>query len=158
MNRLLSFCLFSSAALSLVACGSDGTSGGEATAEPAYTEDASVRFSTASWDPAWNGTPRAGGRLRVDYDFARLPQCRNQSRLVSWVVEVSWRFDGGETHTSALPGSPGSGESLPESGIEIPNGARSIELWFDNRAVGGYDHCEAWDSAYGKNYTHDIAP
>jgi hypothetical protein len=73
-------------------------------------------------------------------------------------VEVNWRFDGGEIHTAALPGSPGTAEVLDDAGISVPHGARSIELWFENRAVGGYDHCEAWDSRYGENYAHDVAP
>jgi hypothetical protein len=146
---------------SVAACGSADPDPGSAnaeTSEPGYTEGARVSFSAEGWEPTWSGTPKAGGHLAIDYDFARLPQCRNQSRLVSWVVEVSWRFDGGATSTAALPGSPGAGETLPKSGIAIPEGARSIELWFENRAVGGYDDCEAWDSRYGANYTHALAP
>ncbi len=123
----------------------------------AYTEDATVRFTTESWSPAWSGSVRAGGNLRVAYDFARLPQCRNQGRVVSWVIEVSWRFDGGEVKTAALDGSPGASDVLPESGIVIPRGAKQIELWFENRAVGGYDDCTAWDSNYAANYVHAIA-
>lgn len=142
--------------LPLVAAACAANDDHAATNEPAYTEDARVSFRTSNWDPSWSGTPHAGGRLRIDYDFARLPQCRNQSRLVSWVVEVSWRFDGGAVTTKALPGSPGAGETLPDDGIAIPRDAKKIELWFENRAVGGYDHCEAWDSQYGANYVHDI--
>lgn len=138
--------------------GCAASSGDAATSNEAQvTSAASVHFGTSSWDPTWSGTPKAGGTLAIDYDFARLPQCRNQGRVVSWVVEVSYRFDGGVTKTAALSGSPGAGEFLPDSGIAIPAGAKSIELWFENRAVGSYDDCTAFDSQYGKNYTHEIA-
>jgi hypothetical protein len=141
-----------------VAACSGGSSGTDVSADPAYTEDATVVFAAGGWEPTWRGSPRAGGRLHIDYDFARLPQCRNQSRVVSWVIEVSYRFDGGRATTAALDGSPGASSTLDGSAIEIPKDARSIELWFENRAVGGYDHCDAWDSRFGANYVHDITP
>ena len=125
--------------------------------EAQVTSAASVRFAAGSWEPTWAGTLKAGSTLAIDYDFARLPQCRNTSRVDYWVVEVSYRFDGGATKTVALSGSPGAADFLPDSGIAIPAGAKSIEMWFQNHAVGGYDDCSAFDSQYGKNYTHDIA-
>jgi hypothetical protein len=146
-------------AVSLIACSAapSSSSSEAASQEPAYTEDARVRFSTASWEPSWQGALHAGGHLHIDYAFERLPQCRNQGRVVSWVVEVNYRFDGGPITTVALNGSPGASTTLSEAGIAIPSDARTIELWFENRAVGGYDHCDAWDSHYGHNYTHDVA-
>jgi hypothetical protein len=147
-------------AVSLVGCSAAPSSSSDeaASQEPAYTEDAHVRFTSASWEPSWQGTPHAGGHLHVAYAFERLPQCRNQGRAVSWVVEVNYRFDDGPITTVALSGSPGASTTLPDTGIAIPSDAHTIELWFENRAVGGYDHCNAWDSHYGQNYTHDVAP
>lgn len=141
------------ALLSLVACAAPSP---EATSSDEYTEDARVRFTTGSWEPTWSGALRGGRHLQVDYDFDRLPQCRNQGRLVSWVVEVSWQFDDGPISTAALAGSPGSASVLPDTGIAIPEGKHQIALWFQNRAVGGYDDCSAWDSRYGANYVHTI--
>jgi Family of unknown function (DUF6209) len=152
--RLWFFCALSF----LVAACSGKASQPSPTVSDDLNEDASVSFTASSWDPSWNGTLRAGGSLRVDYDFARLPQCRNESRLDSWVVDVSWRFDGGPITTASLPGSPGAGETLPDGAIAIPEGAKTIELWFENHAVGGYDNCSAWDSQYGQNYSHAIGP
>jgi hypothetical protein len=145
--------LLTSVALS--ACAAVPSGDGSSDALP-LTADAHVRFASNAWEPAWVGTPHAGGRLVIDYDFARLPACRNQSHVTSWVVDVHWRFDGGEVHTEALAGSPGTGETLVDSAIVLPRDARSIELWFENRAVGGYDHCQAWDSRYGANYGHSV--
>lgn len=144
----------------LVLAGCTATSDGapEAASAPELGESAEVVFREGAWEPTWSGAPHQGGRLRVSYDFARLPQCRNQGRLVSWVVEVSFRFDGGAITTVALPGSPGAATTLPSEGIVVPRDAHRIELWFENRAVGGYDDCAAWDSHYGANYAHDIAP
>lgn len=159
VSRALGAVAFGSFVLAIASgCGgSDDRSGVTTDDGNAYTDQASVRFTTQSWMPSWSGAPRAGGTLRVDYDFARLPQCRNQGRVVSWVIEASWRFDGGEIKTAVLPGSPGAGEFLADSGIVIPRGAKQIELWFENRAVGGYDDCTAWDSNYAANYVHAIA-
>jgi hypothetical protein len=139
--------------VSLAGCATEASVGEESSAA-LVTEDAHVQFTSDSWEPTWSAAPRAGGNLVVDYDFGRLPQCRNESTLDSWVVEVNWRFDGEEIHTEALPGSPGAGTALANSRIAIPPSARSIELWFENRAVGGYYHCSAWDSRYGANYDH----
>jgi len=139
-------------------CASPTDAPDTSSSEPELGGSATVHFSSSSWEPRWEGTPHAGRTLAIDYDFARLPQCRNTGRLVSWVVEVSYRFDGGPITTSALAGSPGTGTVLPETGIAIPESARAIELWFQNRAVGGYDTCASWDSRFGANYTHDIAP
>jgi len=133
----------------------DGATSSES---PLSGETSEVLFSTASWEPAWVGTPTESSNLVLHYDFDRLPACRNQGRIVSWVIEVGYRFDGGAITTKALPGSPGSVDVLDDSTIQIPYGAREIELWFQNRAVGGYDHCASWDSSFGANYRHAIRP
>lgn len=99
-------------------------------------------------DEAWT--------IQVKYDFDRLPECRNTSRVDSWVIDMSYRFDGGKTTTVALPGSPGAGETSDI--INVPSGAKSIEVWFENHAVGGYDNCAAWDSQFGANYKYDFKP
>jgi len=34
--------------------------------------------------------------------------------------------------------------------------AKAIELWFENHAVGGYDHGSAFDSKFGADYTYKL--
>jgi hypothetical protein len=141
-------------ACSLAACAAapDGTaSDGTASSSANETASSAVRFGTSSWDPTW-GSVKAGDALTIDYDFDRLPECRNQSTLDSWVIEASYRFDGGDVQKTVLDGSPGAGST--SNVIRIPEGAKTIELWFENHAVGGYDHCSAFDSKFGANYTY----
>lgn len=137
--------------LTLFACAGSEPDSSVASVAANETEAAVVHFGTDSWAPTWSGALTPGGTLEIDYDFDRLPECRNQGHVVSWVMEASYRFDGGAWQSVILPGSPGAASTTNE--LHIPEGAKSLDLWFTNRAVGGYDHCVAYDSQFGANYT-----
>ena len=137
-------------AFALVGCAGAEPAASDGVSTANETEAATVRFGVDAWEPTWSSvTP--GGTLTIDYDFDRLTTCRNTGHVVSWVMEANYRFDGGAWQSIVLPGSPGAAETTNQ--IAIPKDAKSIDLWFTNRAVGGYDHCIAYDSRFGANYS-----
>ena len=98
----------------------------------------------------------AGDSLGIDYDMERLPQCRQLNRNTAWEIAMHYRFDDGPVAT-LIVADPGM--ALARDRIEVPSGAHTLALWFENFAVanGGRDIvCQAWDSVYGQNYTFAI--
>lgn len=87
-----------------------------------------------------------GGQLRVEYDAARLPTCRNsQGGMDRWDLTAHARWNTGEGSSASIK----PGALL----LSIPTTARSLELWFENTAIPG---CQAWDSNQGANYRFDL--
>ena len=136
-------------------------------------------FAVHAWDPItvhfksdWSELADAplvaGGVLVVDYDMARLPKCRDSYRdIPTWDVLAHLRFDTGEqmTQTVANWDAPYGVKKTAAPGLAvfpIPEGARHVELWFENSEwTPGYPlpaGCPAWDSNYGKNYPFEIVP
>lgn len=117
-------------------------------------ETARATFAAGGeWAPALDGAVRRGGALVVEYDPARLPQCRT-SYLgnPTWSIIAHLRFDDGREAARNVAG------TIPYAGgpvaFAIPEDATGAELWFEN--VGHYPGdptpCRAWDSAHGANY------
>lgn len=126
--------------------------------------------TTLTFDAAWNetaaGTIYEGGKVVVDYDAARLPNCRaSHNGNPGWQIHAYLRFQpsgaivekglfdyqqtetGPDYHTWV--------KTLPE--FEVPAGTTSIEAWFKNGS--GFDHpCTEWDSNYGYNYSFSVQP
>jgi hypothetical protein len=140
-----------------------GIDGGGRGVRSARRPTATVRFE-ATGEPSLSGELRTGGRLIVDYDPVRLPDCRgSQAGLPAWDITVNARFHPGlqlyggklvrqvDASTGALliPPAPEPYE------VTVPAGAREVELWFQNIDAGG---CRAWDSNGGANYWFHVWP
>lgn len=124
--------------------GSDATRSA-ATAVPTIT-------FAADWTVKVDGTLRAGSKVDVVYDPARLSECRGtQDGRPQWGLSADWDYAG--THgTASVAGLMASTEGrftidLPVSG--------EIALWFENSNRWG---CHAYDSAFGANYHFKVLP
>jgi len=122
-----------------------------------------VRF-LAGWSEEQRGAIVGGGLLRIEYDPARLPDCRASYTFApAWDVEAEGRFlPGGETFSGSVVSFASTGTGLrvddPSPGameVDVPRGATSVELWFRNWSGMSYP-CETWDSNFGQNYRFDV--
>jgi hypothetical protein len=91
----------------------------------------------------------AGGRLRVEYDPARLPQCRGRTGgQTGWTITLRHR---------ALPDATARSLALTWYGtrlagtIAVPEAATHVELWFENTDDQG---CRALDDRNGSSYRY----
>ena len=140
-----------------------GIDGGGPGARSAGRPAATVRFE-GTGAPTLSGELRTGGRLIVDYDPVRLPDCRgSQAGLPAWDITVNARFHPGlqlyggklvrqvdaSTGRLLIPPAPEPYQ------VTVPAGAREVELWFQNIDAGG---CRAWDSNGGANYWFPVWP
>lgn len=109
------------------------------------------------WEQRQQGQIRSGGRLVVEFDPARLPQCRQSSHGAQvWDIEVGMIFHpGGQWFV----GSVMKKILMPEHGpivslepqpyeVTVPSDATHVEMWFKNYTTIGGHGCEAWDSRY----------
>jgi hypothetical protein len=88
-----------------------------------------------------------GGQLRVEYDAARLPQCRhwrNGNELWDITAHLRWEPSGALIADSVRDGA---------ATFAVPAGAERAVLWFENTSAIG---CQAWDSDFGANYTFAV--
>lgn len=115
----------------------------------------------ADWSESQSGVLTAGGQAAIDYDEARLPNCRaSHNGNPGWQITAYLKF---------LPSGAVSDAELfahqtkPTGEVDyytwekqtpllsIPAGTESIEVWFKN--VSAFDHpCTEWDSDFGRNY------
>ena len=111
------------------------------------------------------GARHEGGWLRINYEIARLPQCRGtHNGYPAWDIVATARFSpGGQTASGSVRsivtnmGTPtNDATDLPWT-LAIPADATSVDLWFHNFDGAGQS-CDAWDSNYGANYHYDIWP
>lgn len=108
----------------------------------------------ADWSETLTGSLRGGGALVIDYDPARLPQCRTTYRgYPAWQIDAVYRFDGGPARST--PVNQG-GEAVPVR-IDVPANALRIETWFRISTPYPPTGCTAYDSDYGRNYTFAIS-
>jgi hypothetical protein len=93
---------------------------------------------------------QAGADFLVDYDLHRLGCRADYNGLQTWDVKIDYRFDGGAVATQSLTESPSESIRLQAPArIHAPDGARSLEMWFESSDRTG---CHQWDSDYGRNY------
>ena len=124
----------------------------------------SVSFFDNFTDQAF-GARHEGGYLRVNYEIARLPQCRGtHNGYPAWDIVANARFSpGGQTFQGSVRsivtnmGTPTNDATDQPWTVEIPDDATGVDLWFHN-FTGAGSNCEAWDSNYGANYHFDIWP
>lgn len=119
---------------------------------------ATATFSTG-WTDALTGALVAQGKLTIDYDLARTPQCETSTYngLPAWNTQAFVRFDpsGALFQKSVVGVQDAQGWHEELFTVDVPAGATRAELWFHSSG----DHCiESWDSNYGANWTFDVAP
>lgn len=88
-----------------------------------------------------------GGEVRIEYDVARLPQCRhsrNGYELWDITAHLRWEPSGALANASVRTGA---------ATFAVPTGARRLVAWFENTSATG---CQAWDSNFGANYAFDV--
>jgi len=115
------------------------------------SSDAVEGVAQISFDASFNetvtGTLRAGGKVEIHYDPARLTTCRGtEGGRPQWGIGGQWRIAGGATSSFTIAGlmEPAGNTvtiALPASG--------DLELWFVNTSKYG---CVAYDSDFGRNY------
>ncbi|MCD6497771.1 MAG: hypothetical protein J7M25_05620 [Deltaproteobacteria bacterium] len=108
---------------------------------------------------------RAGGRVAIEYDPSRLPDCRaTHDGFPAWGIEATIQFlPGGQMETGPVVAFKNDhGRPIDESypipfEVAVPEDATEAVLWFHN-ASGAGNFCDAWDSNYGRNYHFDVKP
>jgi hypothetical protein len=124
------------------------------------TTTATVQF-LAGWRSIQSGAIRPSNSLIIEYDPARMPDCRvNWRGAAVWDLEAYVRFHpGGQVVSGSVMDRvrvpPGSGvvvALVPRPfEVAVPEDAHNVELWF--RVFHGIDGgCEVWDSRFGENY------
>lgn len=109
--------------------------------------EAVVRFQ-ADWSEVPVVTPVfAGGRLRLEYDPARLPWCRaTYNGMPAWSIVARWKaLPGGTVREAPLV----AGGAWMQAVIQVPEDATSLEIWFVNTDRQG---CRQVDSDFERNY------
>ena len=131
---------------------------------------ANHRFEVFAWTPtvatfaadgreSVDGPLVAGTALVVDYDIARLPNCRvNYRGFPNWRVTAYARFDDGPVMAQQVVsfGNGGPYGTLDGSWtvmrpvFPVPGDAEHVALWFENTQYP--PTCQDWDSDGGQNY------
>ncbi|GMV38762.1 MAG: hypothetical protein AMXMBFR64_04780 [Myxococcales bacterium] len=159
MSRLLRAPLLPLVALALVGCeppdeGPEAPSLGTLTSDgaPITLDHTAVIAFQADWSEVVTvGPVMAGGRLRVEYDPARLPSCRaTKYGLPAWNILLNWDFGAGSKSVALSQKG-----AVMEATVDVPEDAKSISLWFLN---SDYYGCKQWDSNLGVNYVWDVQP
>jgi hypothetical protein len=133
---------------------------------PTYPEGqkAVLRFQL-EWRHHQHGEIKAGGKLVIEYDPARLTKCRESSHGAQvWDIDVGMifhpggqRFDGSVMRKVRMPnGGPITSLEPQPFEVAVPAGAERVEMWFRNYYTLGTS-CEAWDSRYCQNYWFTVA-
>jgi hypothetical protein len=132
----------------------EGVKAGGAAGSLTVDHEAVLSFR-ADWNVVQSNPPlMAGGRLRVEYDPMRLPNCRaTYNGLETWTITPYYRLPPDPTVRQGSFGSNGS-ELRTTTVIELPEAAQEIELWFVNADRQG---CQAIDSNLGRNYRFPVA-
>ncbi len=95
-----------------------------------------------------------GGKVRVRYEQARLPQCRRTERgNPVWAITGFAQIDRATPHTFDTAVAEGSERREIDALLDLPH-AGELSLWFQVTSLGG---CMQYDSAGGANYRFRIA-
>jgi hypothetical protein len=118
-------------------------------------QDAPVIHFGADWSTRVDGGLHAGEDVLLDYDLSRLSACRTTyNGYQTWDVIAHYRFDGGEVHDASVTTLLSDYERVAgPARITVPDGARSLEIWFENT---DRTSCDTWDSRYGANYVFSL--
>lgn len=160
---------FSALSIALFACGGAPAEDAELVSRTDFVSADVALPATLTFDSSWNetvsGTIVAGGRIRLQYQEARLPRCRaSHNGNPGWQITAFVRFaPSGQVEEAEIfghamtPTGPDYYSWIPqEPELEVPAGVTELEVWFRNRS--GFDFpCEDWDSDYGRNYRFAVS-
>lgn len=130
------------------------TGGDEAVASEGFGLEGRVATIelTADFQTLVDGALVAGGIANVDYDAARLTDCRGDlNGGPAWTINAHYRINGGNVQTIHVAGHASAPDQI-DLPIELIE-AGELEIWFENTSAFG---CQAWDSAFGANYRFTI--
>jgi hypothetical protein len=144
--------LFVWISLALAACG--GASGLELAESSAALADGTTLVFGADFQQRADGPLVAGGVAYLDYDPARLGGCRGERYgQPAWEIAAHYRIAGGEVRSVHVAGHAAAPDQV---GLPLALYAPGeLEVWFEVTSSFG---CQAFDSAYGKNYRFTVAP
>jgi hypothetical protein len=115
-----------------------------------------LRF-LSGWTQSRRGYIQPGAVLTIDYDPARLPQCRRERLGVPiWEMRAFVRFHPGEQFSERpviSRGTPDIPTGPVPVKVDVPADAQAIELWFQVSNILG---CSAWDTRFGQNYWYPV--
>ena len=128
-----------------------------ALAAPAVAAPAPVIHFAADGTERLDGVLRAGESVVIDYDFARLPNCRARyAGGDAWSIVLHHRVDGGPISTQAVTRLDETRHNVKAPAtIDLPPGGHDLELWF---RAGDRAGCGEYDSRSGANYHYPIEP
>jgi hypothetical protein len=112
----------------------------------------------ADWSIDESGAVVAGRTVTVDYDLARLPNCRaGYAGRPAFNIQAHALFLPMNVHqeASVLDGTRSTSSmwfSRPVA-FDVPVGATSMQMWFHNTDRAG---CNRYDSNFGDNYSFDV--
>lgn len=157
-RTVLRLVVVSATALVAVGCGNpeDTASEGDRIESDQTSSTATVHFES-DFDETVDGTLRQGGTLVVDYDAARLPQCRDGANdgSAGWTI-TGFAKSGGQTRNFYVAGHAADSSidenDPPKAQIALPD-AGDLELWFQVTSLSG---CNGYDSNEGANYHFDV--
>lgn len=116
--------------------------------------EAPVITFNKDWSETVRGVPGSTQSVTITYDLSRLPTCRQTyNGLPSWDTLAYYRFDGGAAQYKSVTAVSGYMRYGTSVELFIPEGAKTLELWFKNNDRAG---CVAWDSDYGRNYRYTL--
>lgn len=118
--------------------------------------------ATAAFHTGWTDTLVGrlvpNGKLTVDYDLARAPQCEssNYNGFRAWDTDAFVRFEpSGVTLSKSVVGVQDAEGAWHEElfTVDVPAGATRAEMWFHTSG----DQCtDSWDSNYGANWAFPV--
>lgn len=135
----------------LAACGAEPDVG---TSEPGYATETAVLAFHEDWRIEQTGRLVAGGAVRVEYDEARLTQCRgDQYGHPAWTITGYASLNEQAPASTYLAGFSGAGQDEePIFALDQPG---DLAIWFQNVSVWG---CSAFDSNFGTNFHFVVEP
>ena len=145
------------AGLFLAACGGTEDSAPTQIEADQTSAKATVTFA-GDFSESVDGTLRQGGTLTIDYDAARLPQCRDGANdgSAGWTI-TGFAKSGGRTRDFYVAGHAADSridENAPPKAVLQLEDAGDLELWFQVTSLSG---CNGYDSNEGANYHFDVA-
>ncbi|HEX7665355.1 MAG TPA: DUF6209 family protein [Polyangiaceae bacterium] len=125
---------------------------------PVPAGNATIHFAQG-WTDSVEGTLAQNGKLAIDYDLNRMPQCfsATEDGLPAWNTEAYLRFSpGNQTAQGSVRGTRDPSTLVWSNALfttDIPADATSVAIWFETSGDG----CAvSWDSRYGQNYVYSI--
>lgn len=113
---------------------------------------ASITFGKDG-NPVKTGELKAGGKVKLRYEQARLPDCRRTERgNPVWNITGFAQIDREASRTFDTGRAEGSERKEVEALIDLPH-AGELSLWFQVTSLGG---CMKYDSQSGANYKFRI--